>query len=79
MSRCVSRSLPIVLWLLAFAARADVITEWGDTSTQIADEGPNTIRTMALVQNAVYEAVNAITARYPRDRAVPCCCRKLPR
>jgi hypothetical protein len=60
--------LPIALWLLAFGARADVITEWGDTSTQIADEGPNTIRTMALAQNAVYEAVNAITARYPRDR-----------
>jgi hypothetical protein len=54
--------------LAAFAARADIVTDWGDTTTQIADEGPNTIRTMALAQNAVYEAVNAITARYPSDR-----------
>jgi hypothetical protein len=58
----------VTLWLLACTARADIVTDWGDTATEIADEGPNTIRTMALAQNAVYEAVNAITARYPRDR-----------
>ena len=68
MSRCVSRFWPFVLCLLAFGARADIVTDWADTTTQIADDGPNTIRTMALAQNAVYEAVNAITARYPRDR-----------
>jgi len=67
-SRCVSRFWPFVLCLLAFGARADIVTDWADTTTQIADDGPNTIRTMALAQNAVYEAVNAITARYPRDR-----------
>jgi hypothetical protein len=44
------------------------VTDWGDTTTEIADDGPSTIRTMALAQSAVYEAVNAITARYPRDR-----------
>jgi hypothetical protein len=49
-------------------ARADVVVDWADTTTEIADEGPNTVRTMALAQSAVYEAVNAITARYPRDR-----------
>jgi hypothetical protein len=54
--------------LVAFGARADVITDWADTTTEIADEGPNTVRTLALAQNAVYEAVNAITARYLRDR-----------
>jgi hypothetical protein len=54
--------------LLAFGARADPVADWADTITEIATDGPNTIRTMALAQNAVYEAVNAITARYPRDR-----------
>jgi hypothetical protein len=67
-SSCVRTWSPIVLGLAAFAARADIVTDWGDTTTEIADEGPNTIRTMALAQSAVYEAVNAITARYPRDR-----------
>jgi hypothetical protein len=56
------------LLLVACSARADVVTDWADTTTEIADEGPDTVRTMALAQNAVYEAVNAITARYPRDR-----------
>jgi len=58
----------ITLLLLAFGARADPVADWADTITEIATDGPNTIRTMALAQNAVYEAVNAITARYPRDR-----------
>ena len=69
MSRCVRRFCPIVLLLVALGARADVITDWADMTAEIADEGPDTIRTIALAQNAVYEAVNAITARYPRDRA----------
>jgi len=67
-SRCVRRFCPIVLSLVAFGARADVVTDWADVTTVIADEGPNTVRTIALAQSAVYEAVNAITARYPRDR-----------
>jgi len=68
-SRCVRRFCPIVLLLVALGARADVVTDWADMTAEIADEGPDTIRTIALAQNAVYEAVNAITARYPRDRA----------
>ena len=68
MSRCVRRFCPIVLLWVAFGARADVVTDWADVTTVIADEGPNTVRTIALAQSAVYEAVNAITARYPRDR-----------
>jgi len=53
--------------LAATVARADAVSEWADTATEIATDGPNTVRTMALIQNAVYEAVNAITGRYPAD------------
>src|SRR5215472_1850460 len=56
------------LLLLAVGARAESVANWADTTTGIATDGPNTIRTMALAQSAVYEAVNAITARYPRDQ-----------
>lgn len=58
----------ITLLLLTVGARADPVADWADTTTEIATDGPNTIRTMALAQTAVYEAVNAITVRYPRDR-----------
>ena len=58
----------MTLLLLACGARAEPVANWADTTTGIATDGPNTIRTMALAQSAVYEAVNAITARYPRDR-----------
>jgi len=58
----------IALLLVSLAARADIVADWADTTTRIATDGPNTVRTMALAQNAVYEAVNAITSRYPRDR-----------
>jgi hypothetical protein len=56
-----------VLSLAAFAAHADTVADWADITTEIATDGPNTIRTIALTQSAVYEAVNAITKRYPRD------------
>jgi hypothetical protein len=68
MSRLVRGFGSITLLLLAFGARAESVADWANTTTEIATDGPNTIRTMALAQNAVYEAVNAITARYPRDR-----------
>jgi PAP2 superfamily len=61
---------PITLLLAALAplpGRADTIADWADKTTAIATDGPNTIHTMALAQNAVYEVVNAITKRYPRD------------
>jgi hypothetical protein len=57
----------IVLGLAAVAAQADTVADWADITTRIATDGPNTIRTIALSQSAVYEAVNAITHRYPRD------------
>ena len=53
-------------------ARADVVTDWNITATDIAVAAnlppPPTYRMMTLVQSAVYEAVNAITKRYPADR-----------
>ncbi len=58
----------IALVSVALGARADTVADWADRTTEIATDGPNTIRTMALVQNAVYEAVNAITGRFPHDR-----------
>jgi len=54
--------------LVSLGARADTIADWADTTTRIATDGPNTVLTMALAQSAAYEAVNAITSRYPRDK-----------
>jgi hypothetical protein len=53
-------------------AAADVVTDWNVTAADItvaAGLGPPPAnRTLAMVQTAVYEAVNAITKRYPPDR-----------
>src|ERR1700682_2738402 len=68
MTRSTCRFGPVAFLLLALAARADTVADWAYQTTEIATDGPNTIRTLALAQNAVYEAVNAITSRYPRDR-----------
>jgi hypothetical protein len=68
MSRLVRGLGSIILLLLGFGVRAESVATWADATTEIATDGPNTIRTMALAQAAVYEAVNAITARYPRDQ-----------
>jgi hypothetical protein len=50
-------------------ARADVVTDWNTTAADIAVAAkmltPPTVRAMAIVQTAVYEAVNASTKRYP--------------
>lgn len=59
---------PLAVGLISLGARADTVADWADTTTEIATDGPNTVRTMALAQNAVYEAVNAITSRYPSAR-----------
>jgi PAP2 superfamily len=59
-------------WLAGSLAQADVVTDWNITAGEIAVAArlppPPTYRVMALVQSAVYEAVNAITKRYPPDR-----------
>ena len=66
--------LPIALasLLAGSTAVADVVTDWSVTAadmTVAAGLGPPPAnRTLAMVQTAVYEAVNAITRRYPIDR-----------
>jgi len=67
MSTSILRFAPLAFVLVSFAARADTVADWADITTRIATDGPNSVRTMALAQSAVYEAVNAITSRYPRD------------
>jgi hypothetical protein len=53
-------------------AKADVVTDWnitaGDIEVAAKLPPPPTYRTMAMVQSAVYEAINTITKRYPPDR-----------
>lgn len=60
-------SAAITMGLAVATAHADTVADWADITTAIATDGPNTIRTIALAQSAVYEAVNAVTKRYPHD------------
>ena len=54
-------------------ARADVVTDWKMIANEVVVglPPPAANRTLAMVQTAVYEAVNAITKRYPADRVTP--------
>jgi PAP2 superfamily len=66
------------LWILAAVllggaagARADIITDANAKAADIASKHPATpisVRMMAIVQVSVFEAVNAITGRYPAYR-----------
>ena len=64
-------ALPVVaaFWLSATPANADVVTDWNVKANEILTASgmgtPPAIRTMAIVQTATYEALNAITKRYP--------------
>ena len=52
-------------------AHADVVTDSNAKAAEIASKIPSTpiaVRTMAIVQVSVFEAANAITARYPTSR-----------
>ena len=56
----------------ASAAYADVVTEANAKAAEIASKVPATpiaVRTMAITQVAVFDAVSAITGRYPAVRA----------
>src|SRR5882762_1481001 len=56
----------------ALCAHADVVTDANARAAEIASKHPATppaVRTMAIVQVSVFEAVNAITGRYPAFRA----------
>jgi hypothetical protein len=64
----------LVVMLLAGAsfAVADVVTDANTKATEIASKLPGTppaVRTMAIVQVSVFDAVNAISGRYPAFRA----------
>ena len=66
----VSLRLPLaaLVALLPLAARADVVTDWNLKAGAIVtahQPGPPGSATMALLQTAVYDAVNAVTRRYP--------------
>src|SRR5499433_111036 len=61
-----------VALLAAALAQADVVTDWSITAGDLAATGKlpsgGAYRAVAVVQTAVYEAVNAITKRYPPER-----------
>ena len=56
----------------SFGASADVITDWNAKAGELVVEAklgtPPANRVMAVVQTAVYDAVNAITRHYPAGR-----------
>jgi hypothetical protein len=55
--------------LVPAPALADAVTDWNVTAVEIVvaseQPPPQAVRMMAIVQTAVYEAVNAVTRRYP--------------
>jgi PAP2 superfamily len=60
--------LAAALLAVATGARADVVTDANARAADIASKHPATpiaVRTMAIVQVSVFEAVNAINGRYP--------------
>jgi hypothetical protein len=61
----------VICW--AANGEADVVTDWNVTANEVVAglPPPPANRTLAMVQTAVYEAVNAITKRYPADRVTP--------
>jgi hypothetical protein len=64
--------LAAVILVGAPGAHADVVTEANAKAAEIASRHPGTpiaVRMMAVVQVSVFEAVNAITGRYPTFRA----------
>jgi hypothetical protein len=65
-------SLAAAMLAGALCAHADVVTDANAKAAEIASKHPATppaVRTMAIVQVSVFEAVNAITGRYPAFRA----------
>jgi hypothetical protein len=61
--------LTITLLILAPSAKADAVTEWNIRACDItgppAFDTPSANRAVATMHTAIYEAVNAITKRYP--------------
>jgi hypothetical protein len=64
--------LLVAMLAVAAGAHADVVTDANAKAAEIASKMPGTppaVRTMAIVQVSVFDAVNAITGRYPAFRA----------
>ena len=64
--------LALLVVAVAPSARADVVTDANAKAAEIASKHPGTppaVRIMAIVQVSVFEAVNAISGRYPAFRA----------
>jgi hypothetical protein len=69
---CIGVLLASVMLAGAPGAHADVVTESNAKAADVASKNPATaiaVRAMAIVQVSVFEAVNAITGRYPPYRA----------
>jgi PAP2 superfamily len=76
MRRHVSRAwigfVAVVILAGAAGARADTVTDANAKAAEIVSRHPATpiaVRMMAIVQVSVFEAVNAITGRYPQYKA----------
>ena len=64
--------LAVVILAGAPGAHADVVTDANARAADVVSRipaPPITVRTMAIVQVSVFEAVNAVTGRYPPQRA----------
>jgi hypothetical protein len=70
--RWVTAFVVVAAWLAMPMAQADVVTDWNIKANEIVAAAklppPPAYRVMALVQAAVYEAVNATSQRYPAGR-----------
>ncbi len=65
-------ALAALLLALAPCAHADVVTDANEKAAEITSKHPATpiaVRMMAIVQVSVFDAVSAITGRYPQLRA----------
>jgi hypothetical protein len=69
---CLGVLAALLLSVVAPAVRADVVTDANARAADVVSRipaPPITVRAMAIVQVSVFEAVNAITGRYPAFRA----------
>jgi hypothetical protein len=64
--------LAVLILIGAPGAHADVVTDANTRAADVVSRIPSTpiaVRMMAIVQVSVFEAVNAVTGRYPPQRA----------
>jgi hypothetical protein len=64
-----ARGMAVLSMLTGGVAQADVVTDWNQKASEIAvahQGGPGGQVPIVLIQAEVFEAVNAITRRYPQ-------------